>query len=151
MKTWLLVALAVGGAVLVVGLRSLVRARVTRWMAERTGRTAAQGRSRALVWHGGMALAAVVVLLGGLGAARAGGSVALLRYPAALLVVFGYGPVATVGSPKLTKWQKNFGQRLIESGAAREAAFANAHVARLGSAVAVVVLLAAFLLLSYHA
>ena len=57
---------------------------------------------------------------------------------------------ATLGAPKLTKWQKNFGRRLHEAGAARDAAEAFARVARVFSVVGVLCGVGAVLLVAHH-
>ncbi|MGX5693388.1 hypothetical protein EVU97_08770 [Dermacoccus sp. 147Ba] len=150
MRSWSLVIVIVVLCALVVYLRSKMREGVTRWAAERLGGGAARARAKALLWYGSASAAAIAVLIAGYVVARAGGSVAYLRFVAAFLVFVLFVPVATLGAPKLTKWQKNFGRRLHEAGAAREAAEVFARVARVFSVVGVLCGVGAVLLVAHH-
>lgn len=150
MKSPFLIVLLIALLVLVIAVRSAMRASVTHWMAARlpSGRTGA--RTHAIVWFGGASLAAIVGLgLAGAGIA-AGGVWANARYVLIPCVFVLYVPLMSLGAPKLTRWQRDFGRRLHEAGAAREAAEAVASVARVFSALGVFVALACIGLIGYH-
>ena len=148
MKSWLLLLLVVAAAALVLLTRRSVRTSVVTWMAARVGPDARSGRRAALLWHGSAFLAAVATLTGAWFGVRAGGAARWVGDAAAIAVVLGYLPFTSLGAPKMTRWQKSFGQHLAEAGAARSAATACADVARVFSVVGVLVALAALVVVS---
>lgn len=150
MKTWPLVIALVAVCALIVFVRSRVRDDVTRRMAQRLRGGAASARATAIASYGAATLAALALLGGGFLVARLDGPIRHLRVVPAALVLIVFVPVATLGAPKLTKWQKSFGRRLHEAGAAREAAEAYARVARIFSVVGVLCGVGAVLLIGHH-
>lgn len=149
-KSWPLVVAIVVLCLLVVFVRSRVRAGVTAWMAQRLRGGPARARTTAWTWYGLSTLAVAALLGGGFALAQLDGPARHLRIVPSLAVLLIFVPVATLGAPKLTKWQKNFGRRLHEAGAAQEAAEAFARVARIFSVVGVLCGLAAVLLIGDH-
>lgn len=151
MKSWLMLAVVALTVVVVLMIRRSFRGAVVGWMAPRLGSSARSGRRMALMWHVGAFLLALVVLgaawvLGRMGAAGAwvGGVVVVL-------VIVTYVPFTSIGAPKLTRWQKSFGQHLIDAGAARGAATAADGVARVFSALGLLVAFVGLLVIGDHA
>lgn len=145
MKSWALVLAILAVVGLVVLLRRRYRDDVTRWLAPRLGQTQASGRRSMLVWSA-VAFGISLALVGAaLWVGYVDGAAHYLRYPIALAVAAFYTPVATLGAPKMIKWQKSFGQHLLEAGTAREAAIGAVPVARFFSVVGLLLGIAAVL------
>ena len=151
MKSWLLLLLVVVAVALVLLTRRSVRSSVVTWVAARLGPDAHSGQRVALLWHGSAFLAAVATLTGAWFGARAGGAARWVGDAATIALVVGYLPFTSLGAPRMTRWQKSFGQHLAEAGAARSAADAYAGVARVFSGVGVLVALAALVIVAGHA
>ena len=147
-KAWLPVIVAVFIFVGTAAARRQYRASVTASLARGLrGSTGAGGR-RAARLLGFPLLAALALVAVGLWALTDGGEYHWVRYPLAVIVLVGYAPIATLGAPKATKWQKGFAATLMKAGASADAAAGAASVARVTSAIGLVVSLLALVLLA---
>ena len=146
MKSWIALGTVILMVILTWSLRRQYRNDMTHWMARHAGRSYASGRRCGLVWLGGGALVALAVLAIGFWANAQSGPAFALRYVAGVALMLAYAPVATLGAPKMTRWQKSYGQHLVEAGATREAAAGLAAVAKVSSAVGLLVALGALFL-----
>lgn len=150
MKSWFPLVVLVCALLLMLWLRHSYRADATRWLAAHLR----GGQARARTWGTGIHLGSAAAALGVLGLGwwltTLGDPWTVARFLAAGIVLFTYVPVATLGSPKLTRWQKSFDQRLVEAGADAEAARAFAPVARFFSGFAVLVAVGAVFLAAFN-
>ena len=147
MKSWVPLVIAIVGLLATGAARRQYRTNLTTWLAARLGKGAASGRSRAIAILGGMCVLALIVLAVGVWATFGTHELPWLRYVCGIVVLVGYAPIATLGSPKMTKWQKGYDHALIQRGADPDAARAAAGVARIISSVGLLIALGSLLLL----
>lgn len=143
-------AIVVGVCALVVLIRTALRARVTAWAAARLSPHARRARLQVIAWLGTWSMLAALLLLAGLVASRASGGWPALGAMAGVVVLVGYVPAATLGAPKLTRWQKDLGWRLHEAGATRDSAVAAAAVARVFSVLGLLAGVGALILITHR-
>lgn len=148
MKAWIPLIIALTGLVATAAARRRYRENLTAWLATHIGRTASSARARTLAYLGGMCLLAAVVVGVGVWAAVSGGDKAWVRIVCGIVVLVLYAPIATLGAPKMTKWQKGYDHALSQRGATAEAAKAAASVARVISGVGLLLALGALFLLA---
>lgn len=148
-KAWIPLIIGVVALIATAGARSIYRSKATDALARLAARTSpAAARARALLWLGGCALLAAAVIAIGAWAVMGGRDWLWLRYLTGLVVLVGYAPIATLGARKMTKWQKTFDRVLVQRGAAPEPARAVAGVARVFSAIGLILALMSLFLLA---